>query len=106
MIKLSLKSWYLIDRYPARHPPSGSLQSGQLIGSLVRGGGGGGVRFEGCLGRDMFWSLLNIISEGRSLPRPGRFFLVVKFPFDHIHFLSTMEEPNFITQEQQNYNSF
>jgi hypothetical protein len=42
MIKLSLKSWYLIDRYPARHPPSGSLQSGQLIGSLVRGGGGGG----------------------------------------------------------------
>jgi hypothetical protein len=44
MIKLSLKSWYLIDRYPARHPPSGSLQSGQLIGSLVRGGGGATVR--------------------------------------------------------------
>jgi hypothetical protein len=58
------------DRYTARHPPAGSLLSGQLIGPLVIGGHGSGVFSV----ENMFQSLLNIIPGGRSFPPRSSFF--------------------------------
>jgi hypothetical protein len=58
------------ERNPARHPPTGPLQSGQLIGLLVMGMGGQGLRVFST--GTMFRSLLNIISGGRYfIPGPS-----------------------------------
>lgn len=68
--KSSLCPAHSRDRYPARHPLAGPLQSGQLISPLVMEGQGSGA-FSGT----MFRSQYNI---GRAVfPSPAEFFIYI-----------------------------